>query len=227
MQGTTSRTWANSCSSRYLVDPVHTFEEEIKLAFGLENTSSFDRPTSRSSITPSNTPSLILLFTWTGAQGRHISKYVEGYATLFPYSPVLIIATTLKDLTVRSPAEKQQRLQKVIDDITDSRFARGSILVHCFSDGGANKAVEFAEAYYTRMGEKLPCQALCLDSTPGRPRYFNYVSAFKKSLENNLMVQWFGLLLGLTTIAIIWVLYYCLLGFKNNIITKNKAEARR
>jgi hypothetical protein len=89
-----------------------------------------------------------------------------------------VIETSLKDLVIRSSAEKQQNLQRSIDVIIKSGLSNGNILIHYFSDGGSNKAVEFAEAYHARIGRKLPCQALCLDSTPGHPRYLNYAAAF-------------------------------------------------
>jgi hypothetical protein len=169
-----------------------------------------------------NSPSLILLFSWTGAQERHVSKYVKGYAKLFPTSPVIVIGTTLKDLVIRSSAEKQRNLQATIDIIINSGLCRGNILVHCFSDGGSNKAVEFAEAYHTRTGAKLPCRALCLDSTPGHPRYLNYAFAFQKSLPQNTIVRYFGLLLGMLILAIFWFAHYVLIGVDNNVITKTR-----
>ena len=154
----------------------------------------------------SNSPSLILLFSWTDAQQRHISKYVKGYAKIFPTSLVFVIATSLKDLVIRLSAEKQRQLQCTLDVMTNSGFCHNRILVHCPSDGGSNKAVEFAEAYHSRTGEKLPCRALCLDSTPGHLRYLNYAAAFQKSLPQNTIVRYFDLLLKMTTLSHLLVL---------------------
>ncbi|PMD19336.1 hypothetical protein NA56DRAFT_575642 [Hyaloscypha hepaticicola] len=155
-----SGTAVESCRSS-----TYTFEDDIKHSFSLERTISI-RSFETFQSTYSTSPSLVLLFSWTGAQQRHISKYISGYAKLFPTSPVLVIETSLKDLVMRSSAEKQRNLQRTIDLMIKSGLSNGNILIHCFSDGGSNKAVEFAEAYHARIGHKLPCQALCLDSTP-------------------------------------------------------------
>jgi hypothetical protein len=201
---------------------IYSFEEEIKHSFSIDrkiSPKSFDTwPT----VPLPNSPSLILLFSWTGAQPRHVLKYVKGYAKLFPGSPVIVVDTSLKDLVIRSSAEKQRQLQRTLDVIINSGFSHNSILMHCFSDGGSNKAVEFAEAYHSRTGERLPCRALCLDSTPGHPRYFNYAAAFQKSLPQNIIVRCFGLLLGMITLAIFWFLCYIFIGVDHNVVTETR-----
>ncbi|KAE9362756.1 hypothetical protein N431DRAFT_391260 [Stipitochalara longipes BDJ] len=216
MEKDDSDTAVGSCGSS-----TYTLEDKIKHPLSLDSTISI-KSFETWQCTSSNSPSLILLFSWTGAQQRHISKYVKGYEKLFPTSPVLVIGTSIKDLIVRSSAEKQRNLQSTIDVVINSGLSHSNVLVHCFSDGGSNKAVEFAEAYHTRTGEKLPCQTLCLDSTPGHPRYFNYTAAFQKSLPQNIIVRCFGLLLGMITLAIFWFSYYVLIGFENNVITKTR-----
>lgn len=218
-----SGTAVESCRSS-----TYTFEDDFKHSFSLERTISI-RSFETFQSTYSTSPSLVLLFSWTGAQQRHISKYISGYAKLFPTSPVLVIETSLKDLVIRSSAEKQRNLQRTIDVMIKSGLSNGNILIHCFSDGGSNKAVEFAEAYHARIGHKLPCQALCLDSTPGHPRYLNYAAAFQKSLPQNIIVRCFGLLFGMLTLAIFWFLYYVLIGFEKNVImeTSRRLEDER
>jgi hypothetical protein len=174
---------------------TYTFEEEMKHSFSLDSTVSIKSFDTCATATYSNSPSLILLFSWTGAQPRYVSKYVEGYAKLFPSSPALVVPTSLKDLAIRSSADKQKMLQPTLDIVLNSGFSYSNILVHCFSDGGSNKAVEFAEAYHSRTGEKLPCHAFCLDSTPGHPRVI---------------------------LAILWFSYYVFIGFEHNVITETR-----
>jgi hypothetical protein len=62
-------------------------------------------------------PCLIILTTWTGAYGQHISKYVSEYATMFPTSRILVITTLAKDIVWRSSARKRERLRPAVEYI--------------------------------------------------------------------------------------------------------------
>ncbi|KAF1361203.1 hypothetical protein EJ07DRAFT_112969 [Lizonia empirigonia] len=120
-------------------------------------------------------PSLILLLIWTGAHGRHISKYTAQYSTLFPSPHIMVITTSPTDLLFRSPARKQHRLQPAIKHISNLQHiphhATGGILLPIFSEGGSNKACELATAYRAATGSPLPLSALYLDSTPSHPHF--------------------------------------------------------
>jgi hypothetical protein len=108
-------------------------------------------------------PELILLFTWTGAKPHHIAKYTAAYTKLFPSSPIMVITTSLKDFLHRSSPKKQLSLVPAILTILSSRLD-ANFLVHCFSEGGAHKAVQFTKAFLKSAGRPLPVSALCLDS---------------------------------------------------------------
>ena len=64
-------------------------------------------------------PSLILLMTWTGAHGRHISKYTTEYANMFPSSHIMAITTSSADLLFRNSKRKQHRLQPAVKYISN------------------------------------------------------------------------------------------------------------
>src|SRR5271170_5379261 len=51
-------------------------------------------------------PNLILLFSWTGAQQKHITKYTSGYFARFPSTPIMVITTSINDLTYRTSSKK-------------------------------------------------------------------------------------------------------------------------
>jgi hypothetical protein len=176
----------------------------------------------KATLAPSNSPGLILLFPWTGAIGRHVSKYTDIYQSRFPSSPIVVITTSLRDLCLRSSAKKQANLQPLIDFIRATYGGIGNALVHCFSEGGSNKAVEFAEAYHASVGEKLPCMSLCLDSTPGKPRFFNLCNAIKRSLPDNPVVRTSGFVIGSVFLGGCWAVYSVVKGYKNNVISKTR-----
>lgn len=168
-------------------------------------------------------PSAIILFSWTGAQGRHISKYAMKYQSFFPTTPILVITTSAKDLCLRSSKRKQARLQPAVKQLS-IYDDYSSILIHVFSEGGCNKAVEFAEAYHSYTGSRLPCTALCLDSTPGHPRYRRLCNALGKSLPPNPILKSTGLLLGSVFLGGVWVLFKCFFGTSNNVISMTRGR---
>lgn len=176
-------------------------------------------------ISPENPPSLIIILPWTGAHGRHVSKYTEAYQVLFPSTPLLCITTSTKDICLRSSRRKQQRLRPAVEVIHNHDIYNGgqtNILVHAFSEGGSNKAVELAEAYRKLTGARLPCSAICLDSTPGHPRYSRLCNAIKKSLPPIPILNCTGMLVGRALLGGIWILYEGFKGFENNVISRTR-----
>jgi hypothetical protein len=172
-------------------------------------------------------PSLILLCTWTGAQARYIAKYTAEYQSLFPYTRIMVIATTTKDLCFRNSAQKQYRLKPAVERISSLEYLDASgtsagILMHTFSEGGSNKACELAEAYFTITGKRLPISALCFDSTPGHPRYLRLCNALNKSLPPIPVLRHTGLLLGSAVLGAIWISYRVFKGPENNVITRTR-----
>ncbi|KAF7502979.1 hypothetical protein GJ744_004766 [Endocarpon pusillum] len=117
-----------------------------------------------------NNPSLILFFSWTSARPRPVSEYTTEYIEMFPSNPIMIIATTLTDLTFKSERSKQSALIPAVDYII-SRHLDQDIHVHYFSEGGSHKAIQLAKAYLYTTGREMPLTSLCLDSTPGDYQY--------------------------------------------------------
>jgi len=184
------------------------------------------QPTQHQSIHQSaESPSLIVLLPWTGANGRHVAKYTSTYQTLFPLARILCITTSAKDLTLRSSKRKQERLRPAIERILahqDEQGGHANVLLHAFSEGGSNKTVELAEAYYNATGSKLPCTAMCLDSTPGHPRYLRLCNALKKSLPPIPILNHTGLLVGSALLGSMWVFYRGFKGPENNVISRTR-----
>jgi hypothetical protein len=151
-------------------------------------------------------PELILLFTWTGAQPQHIAKYTSGYTKLFPSSPIMVITTSIKDLLYRTSAKKQRSLIPAILTIHSSHLD-SNVLVHCFSEGGAHKSVQFAKAFLKTTGRRLPVSALCLDSAPGNPQYTKMAQACRKTAKGNPAVGVVISFLAFTVAASYWTAY--------------------
>lgn len=172
-------------------------------------------------------PSLILLLTWTGAHGRHISKYTAQYSALFPSSHIMVITTSPTDLLFRSPARKQHRLQPAIKYISNlqhiPRHATGGILLHIFSEGGSNKACELATAYRAATGSPLPLSALYLDSTPGHPRFALLRRALANSLPPVPGLAHIAPALAAVLLGLVWLLYL-IAGSDGNPISRSRKQ---
>jgi hypothetical protein len=97
-----------------------------------------------------------------------------------------------------------------------------SILLHVFSEGGSNKACELAEAYFNTTGRRLPVSALCLDSTPGHPRFGRLCNALGKSLPQIPVLRHASLFVGTALLGAVWITYNVFIGFDNNVITKTR-----
>lgn len=163
-----------------------------------------------------SSPGLILLFPWTNGHSRHILKYIHGYTKLFPQSPIIVVTTTLTDLVFRSSSQKQKSLQPAISHIIKN-YSKTTILAHCFSEGGSNKAVEFSEAYLARTGLRLPVASLVLDSTPGCARILNLCSAFNNTLPDIAVVRLLGFPFAATVIG-----FLALFGKENSVVSRTR-----
>lgn len=172
-------------------------------------------------------PSMIIILPWTGAHSKYIAKYTIMYATLFPPVHTLCITTSIKDMCLRSSKKKQRMLKPAVETIlshVDAHGGHASILVHAFSEGGSNKAVELAEAYKHTTGMRLPLSALCLDSTPGHPHYQRLCNAIKKSLPPLPVLDCTGLVIGSALLGGIWILYTCFKGYENNVVSRTRGR---
>lgn len=96
-------------------------------------------------------PALIILSTWLGgASSRRLSKYIEGYHKLFPGSALLLVTTKLADITILPFSALAARLQparEAIRRITESHSITRSVLLHVFSHGGSNTALQLMHSF--------------------------------------------------------------------------------
>lgn len=130
----------------------------------------------------SNQPSLIILCTWVGgATPQRIQKYIAGYRAMHPSSAILLITSQLLEISVPPLSGIQARLEPardVVRQVVSARAAgtgsaNGGILLHLFSNGGCNTAIQLACSLRTKtaqhpaldMGRYL--EGIILDSCPG------------------------------------------------------------
>lgn len=97
---------------------------------------------------PAPAPTLVILCTWLGgASSPRISKYVAGYRARYPHAYILLLRTVFVDLALRSFTALRARLRPAHVAIVDilqraGTFGRRDVLLHVFSHGGCNTALQ-------------------------------------------------------------------------------------
>lgn len=119
--------------------------------------------------TPTPPPKLILFASWTGAQDLHIAKYLARYRTLYPTSPILLIKSPPKLLTLK-PHTLPTAVSPAVPIIhsffppgTTPTTGKPELLVHFLSNGGSSS---LASLYTALSPAVLPPHTTFIDSAP-------------------------------------------------------------
>ena len=178
----------------------------ISLSAGLSKLSPtvyFLQP-STSPSTPS--PSTILLFAWMGAPLRHMTKFVDYYATQFPDTPiVLVLSPTNKFMAAEK--DRQRDMQPAVTAFKSLNIASENVLVHTFSNGGVSALRTFL-SFFPDEQEFTP-RLLVVDSAPGMSTLSTAVMAFTAEVKNPVMKFLLSIILGTIYFALTaknWVL---------------------
>ncbi|KAI9371737.1 hypothetical protein BJX61DRAFT_510334 [Aspergillus egyptiacus] len=139
---------------------------------------------------PGPAPALIILCTWLGgATTPRIQKYISGYRTLYPTSAILLITTRILEITLYPFSVLHARLapaRAVLRRLVDeNQTPENSILLHIFSHGGCNTALQLALSL--QMGETpLPLDrylgGIIFDCCPGDTSFQRAFEAATASL---------------------------------------------
>lgn len=141
-------------------------------------------------------PSIVVLCTWLGgASPRRIAKYTFKYRQTYPGTPILLIRTVMMDLALRPALLLRHRLKPAIAAI--SKYVttpEDGILLHMFSNGGANMAVQLAIALRSVIRSSVsfsPFRMVILDCCPTftsfRSQYHAAVFSLPSSQPVNLL----------------------------------------
>ncbi|KAF3480305.1 uncharacterized protein GIQ15_05652 [Arthroderma uncinatum] len=137
---------------------------------------------------------LVTLCTWLGgATPQRIQKYIDGYRVLYPNSRILLITTYILEITVLPFSVLHARLAPARDVIRQVIFAAaereesGSILLHIFSHGGCNTAIQLALSLRNDPGHSplelgAHLRGIIFDCCPGDPSFSRAYQAAALSL---------------------------------------------
>ncbi|KAG7448569.1 uncharacterized protein BT62DRAFT_965002 [Guyanagaster necrorhizus] len=149
-------------------------------------------------------PNIILVCGWMGAQLRHIHKYTKVYEQVYPGATQILIqnrpsffwSTENTRRKVIAPAVEVLEALGTIPPQSPSLIMNSSsakvprILVHSFSNGGAYSLITLGKIMASRAGSssplkssRFPC-AIVLDSSPGGSGLSNAIHAFTTLIKN-------------------------------------------
>lgn len=134
---------------------------------------------------------LILLFSWNAAAAKHIAKYTVTYQRLFPSSRILLVQCNTPDMFRREKTYREL-LTPAMEVVSEHTKSGGAVLVHSFSNGGGNQAIEFTKMWLHVTGNRLPVRAHILDSGPGKGGWLRTHAAIILSLPQTFLWRCFG-----------------------------------
>jgi hypothetical protein len=153
-------------------------------------------------------PDLIVLCTWMGAAHTYITKYTNTYATQFPSASQLVVSSSLADMTWRSHTSQGDRIHPAVKILTSTleKNPHARILLHIFSDGGANSACQLATQLRVCTNRPFPAAAMILDSTPGLRAYKTCRDAIVNSMPSSFLVRSIGTPFTHMYLTYVWII---------------------
>ncbi|KAK4171680.1 hypothetical protein QBC36DRAFT_365636 [Triangularia setosa] len=143
-------------------------------------------------------PTTVIIYGWGDAAPKHLSKYVTGYTTLFPYARlILIFSPILKTLYQTLDARSKTMIPVIealygpISSLSPSAIPSKSeskerILLQVMSNtGGMNLAATmyaFTRAQGTESAQVFPYDLMVLDSTPGSTAFFPNIAPWSRAM---------------------------------------------
>lgn len=123
---------------------------------------------------PSNDdgPNLIIVCAWFRALPKHTIKYITTYHQHYPHAQILLLQSNIGDMLYTTYSTQRKGYLPVLDLIKSLRTTDQppKILLHIFSNGGSNSAVQLASAWTQQHSSTpLPISAIVFDSAPGSP----------------------------------------------------------
>ena len=155
-------------------------------------------------------PNMILLFTWMGAEPKHIAKYTSTYIKLFPTASIILIRAHVFDIIFLPFTTLKRRyelaLAKVLSLSQTSKKNNTElrILAQAFSNGGAFTFLHFARFYYSTVGSVPPINALIFDSGPAIGDYARGVAALMAPVPRSPIVRYPVLFLLNVLLGLLW-----------------------
>lgn len=161
-------------------------------------------------------PSLVILCTWVGgATPRRINKYVSHYHKTYPGSSILLITTDFATTALRpfswiraSLKPARRAIARITQQIDNDRLTgQPGILLHLFSHGGGNTALQLALSMKEEKDQGAwffsNLKGIILDCCPGDDSLERAYAAARTSVPETPISQLLGDTLLYPTVAVI------------------------
>lgn len=155
-------------------------------------------------------PELVIISTWMGGLPKHITKYIDAYRKLYPAAMLLIQTNSVADIMMRPNWTQQRRMEPAVDVVRnvhenkpEPENGRGKILLHMFSNGGCQQAIQLAKQYSKATGEQLPVSAMVIDSAPGTGTWRDGAAAFLLAFPPHL--RWMAQPVVYLALGTLWI----------------------
>ncbi|KAF2248089.1 indole-diterpene biosynthesis protein-like protein PaxU [Trematosphaeria pertusa] len=146
---------------------------------------------------------LVILATWLGAAEKHIAKYTTAYTRFIPDSRVLLIQGTMGNLFQHYSVQRRaihpavQAIRAVLDESSCEEDGshteiRPHILLHVFSNAGANSVANLLHVFHQELGAPLPLVGVICDSSLAKGGYKQNYNGFMRALPDGLLFKILG-----------------------------------
>jgi hypothetical protein len=143
---------------------------------------------------------LVILATWMGGQPKHISKYTALYKQLTPNARILLIKCTLESMLYPYPIQRRNirpAIAPIYNVLNECGYASTNtnpetpprILLHVFSNGGANTISQLLRVWRQEMEAPLPLSGLIIDSALAVGGFHQNYYGFLRSMPSNFFFQ--------------------------------------
>ena len=135
-------------------------------------------------------PDLVIICAWFRALPKYTAKYLAAHHARHPRAQILLLRSNIADMLLTPYSTQRKRFLSVVDLIEtlpcshsqqESNSSQNEtknkkknmkenekkVLLHVFSNGGSNTAVQLASAWRQTHSSPLPVRAIVLDSAPG------------------------------------------------------------
>ena len=176
---------------------------------------------------------LVIICTWLGAARKHVAKYTSLYQRVAPGARILLVESDVPIL-VSSYARQRDHIQCTASIVLDALAECGhynpvlpasnsnitarspidskdatttrlpKVLLHVFSNGGANTATQLLIVLRSHLRAPIPLAGLVFDSCPAKGTYWKSYNAMVLSLPKDAPTR----LLGALAVHFLLVLLY-------------------
>jgi hypothetical protein len=149
------------------------------------------------------TGQLIIIATWLGATTKHIVKYAALYEVIAPNAKILLIQAPMDSFLLPYPIQEiniRPAVDPIVQLLEECANEQGPhhpvteprILLHVFSNGGANRVLQLLRVWKSTVGMALPLTGLVIDSALAVGGPIQNFRGFQQSLPSSPIYKTIG-----------------------------------